>query len=299
VRYDGGHRRDRFLTDTFGRFVEWVPVCPEVECGLPVPREPMRLLGDPSDPRLVTVVTRIDHTGRMKTWARKRVAELENENLVGFIFKSRSPSSGMERVKVYDEAGVARNVGVGLFARAFMERFPLLPVEDEGRLNDAAIRENFVERIFCLARYREAMRPRRRRGALVAFHASHKLQIMAHSPKILREMGALVARAGETPASELYGSYEELLLTALRTPATPGRNANVLQHGLGYFKRSLTADEKAEMLDVVARYRGGLIPLVVPVTLLDHYVRKYGQPYLAGQTYLSPHPVELKLRNHA
>ncbi|MBD3347720.1 MAG: DUF1722 domain-containing protein [Candidatus Eisenbacteria bacterium] len=299
VRYNGGHARDRFLTDTFGSFVDWVPVCPEVETGLGTPREAMHLVGDPENPRLVTIKTNVDLTDRMKTWAKKRLKELEDENLDGFIFKSRSPSSGMERVKVFDEKGMPHKVGVGIWARAFMDRFPLIPVEDEGRLNDPVLRENFVERVFCLRRYREGMRPRRSRGALVDFHARHKLQIMAHSPSDLKKMGKLVAHAKGRSIKDVCAEYEELLMKALSTKTTTGKNANVLQHALGYFKDELSSDEKREMLDVVDTYRRNLVPLIVPVTLIAHYVRKYEKPYLATQTYLSPHPSELKLRNHA
>jgi uncharacterized protein YbgA (DUF1722 family)/uncharacterized protein YbbK (DUF523 family) len=304
VRYDGQHSKDHFLTDTFGRFVEWVPVCPETECGLGIPREPMRLEGDADDPRLVTVRTKRDLTARMKAWVRTRVRELEREELDGYIFKSGSPSSGMERVKVYGANGVPRKVGVGLFARAFMERFPLLPVEDEGRLHDDGLRENFIESVFCLRRYRDAVKGARAgggrtRGALVAFHAAHKLVLMAHSPKHLKEMGALVARGRAMRPADLLAAYERLLLEALRTKATPGKNANVLMHALGYFKEDLTADEKREMLGVIEDYRKELVPLVVPVTLLRHYVSKYDQPYLGEQVFLNPHPAELKLRNHA
>jgi uncharacterized protein YbgA (DUF1722 family)/uncharacterized protein YbbK (DUF523 family) len=299
VRYNGGHARDRFLTDTFGEFVEWAPVCPEVECGLPVPREAMRLVGDPESPRLVTIDTKIDHTKRMQAWARKRVRELESEDLAGFIFKSRSPSSGMERVKVYDDRGMPRLVGVGLWARAFMDHFPLLPVEEEGRLHDPVLRENFIERIFCLKRYRDAAGARRSRGALVDFHAAHKLQIMAHSQKILKEMGRLVAHAKERSTSDLFTRYEELLMAALAAKPTAGRHANVLEHALGYFKQELAADEKREALEVIDEYRRGFTPLIVPVTLIRHFVRKYEEPYLASQTYFDPHPIELKLRNHA
>lgn len=299
VRYSGGHSRDSFLTDTLGQFVDWVPVCPEVECGLPVPREPMRLVGDADAPRLVTVRSGVDHTRRLTSWARRRVRELEGEDLVGFVFKSRSPSSGMERVKIYDERGRLRGKGAGLFARAFMRRFPLIPVEDEDRLRDPDLRENFVERIFCLRRYREAMRPRRTRGALVDFHARHKLQLMAHSPALLREMGRLVARAKEMGTAELLTRYEDLLLRATRLMATPGKNANVLQHAAGYLKRDLSSDERAEILGLTERYRAGFVPLIVPVTLMQHHIRRSGQAYLAEQTYFDPHPMEMKLRNHA
>jgi uncharacterized protein YbgA (DUF1722 family)/uncharacterized protein YbbK (DUF523 family) len=299
VRYDGAGKRDRFLTDTFGRFVEWVPVCPEVECGLPIPREAMHLEGDPEDPRLVTRKTHVDHTGRMKTWARKRVNELEKEDLSGYIFKSDSPSSGMERVRVYDEKGVPRKIGVGLWARAFMDHFPLLPVEEEGRLHDPRLRETFIEMVFCLRRYRDSMQPRRSRGALVSFHAGHKLQLMAHSPAVLRQMGRLVARAKELSGDDLYAEYEKLLIKAMKLAASPGKNANVLQHALGYFKRDLTHNEKKEALDVIDDYRAEHVPLIVPVTLIRHYVRKYQVAYLSAQSYFNPHPVELKLRNHA
>jgi uncharacterized protein YbgA (DUF1722 family)/uncharacterized protein YbbK (DUF523 family) len=299
VRYDGMGKRDPFLTDTFGQFVEWVPVCPEVECGLPVPREAMHLEGEPASPRLVTRNTHIDHTDRMMSWARGRLAELEKEDLAGYVFKSDSPSSGMERVRVYDASGTPKKVGVGLWARAFMDHFPLLPVEDEGRLHDPVLRENFIERVFCLKRYRDSIRPRRSRGSLVAFHAAHKLQLMAHSPSTLREMGRLVARSKELATDELFASYEELLTRAMKLKATPGKNANVLQHALGYFKRDLSPDEKQEALGVIAGYRDEHVPLIVPVTLLQHYIRKYGVDYLASQTYFDPHPIELKLRNHA
>jgi uncharacterized protein YbgA (DUF1722 family)/uncharacterized protein YbbK (DUF523 family) len=299
VRYDGGHKLDRFLADTFGRFVEWVPVCPEVECGLPVPRPAMRLVGDPARPRLTVIKTGEDHTERMERWATRRVRELEREKLAGFVFKSRSPSSGMERVKVYDHKGMPRRTGVGVFARIFMEHFPLLPVEEDGRLHDLPLRENFIERIFCLERFRASMRPRATVGKLVRFHSDHKIQLMAHGPEKLRAMGRLVARAKELPAGEVFSRYQSLLLEALRLKATRNKNVNALQHMQGYFKKQLSTDEKNELGEVLGHYKQGLVPLIVPVTLLQHFVRKYDQPYLRTQTFLNPHPLELKLRNHA
>jgi len=298
VRYDGGHKLDRFLTETLGRYVDYVPVCPEVECGMPVPRESMRLEGDPGAPRLVTTRTRVDKTEQMAVWARRRVAELEKEGLMGFIFKSDSPSSGMERVKVYNAAGMSVRSGVGMFARAFMEHFPLLPVEEEGRLHDPGLRENFVERIFALARWRELLAGKAGRGDLVAFHSRHKLLILAHGTALYQEMGRLVARVKQMPLERAFDAYQELLMRALKLRATAKKNANVLMHMAGYFKERLTAGEKAELGEVIEQFRTGLIPLVVPVTLLKHYVRKYDEPYLKDQVYLSPHPVELQLRNH-
>ena len=299
VRYDGGHKRDRFIIETLGQFVEFVPVCPEVECGLPVPRESMHLAGDPQSPRLVTTRSKIDHTERMVHWARKRVGELEKENLCGFVFKSNSPSSGMERVKIYNEHGMAQKKGVGMFARAFMDYFPLIPVEEDGRLHDIRLRENFIELIFALKRWRELLDHHQSRGKLVAFHTQHKLLILSHSQKHSTILGKLVAEAKNIPAEQLYSQYQMFFMEALRLKTTIKKNINVLQHMMGYFKRQLSADEKQELLETIDQYRSEYIPLIVPVTLIKHYVRKYDQTYLQQQLYLNPHPLELKLRNHA
>jgi uncharacterized protein YbgA (DUF1722 family)/uncharacterized protein YbbK (DUF523 family) len=299
VRYDGGHKRDRFLTDTLGRYVEFVPVCPEVEVGLGIPREAMRLVGDLNHPRLLTIRSRIDHTERMTEWAQKRVKELERENLCGFIFKSDSPSSGLERVKVYDANGIPVKKGVGLFARVLMDHFPLLPVEDEGRLHDPLLRENFIESIFVWKRWREMGEQDRGKGGLVDFHSRHKLLIMAHSPRQYQVLGQWVAQGKGVPLDDLLFQYQGTLSAALRQKPTNKKNANVLQHILGYFKKDLGPDEKQEALEVIENYARGAVPLIVPVTLMNHYVRKYRQPYLKDQYYLNPHPLELQLRNHA
>jgi len=298
IRYDGGHKLDRFLTDTLGQYVEYVPVCPEVECGLPIPRESMHLEGNPESPRLVTSRTKQDMTERMVGWAKKRVVELEKEGLCGFIFKSDSPSSGMERVRVFNEKGMPVKKGVGMFARIFMEHFPLLPVEDEGRLHDLKLRENFIERIFALKRWRELLGKKESRGNVVDFHTIHKSLILSHSPKHYQAMGKLVARAKELSLRELYRQYQIWLMESLQLKTTPKKNANVLMHMMGYFKEQLSSDEKQELLEVIDHYRAGYIPLVVPITLISHYVRKYNQPYLKQQVYLNPHPLELQLRNH-
>ena len=298
VRWNGGHKRDRYLTDTLGQFVEWVPVCPEVEVGLGIPRETLRLVGTADNPRLVTTKTRIDHTDAMQRWARKRLKALENEDLCGFIFKSDSPSSGMVRVKVYNDKGMPEKKGIGIFARAFMDHFPLVPVEEEGRLNDPLIRETFIEQVFTLKRWRNARQGRNCVGNVVDFHACHKLVLMAHSPRHLKTMGAMVARGKDLGCTALYREYEALLLDALKLKATVKKHCNVMQHMLGYFRQDLQADEKQELLEVMEHYRRELVPLVVPLTLFKHYVRKYDQPYLERQAYLDPHPVALKLRNH-
>jgi uncharacterized protein YbgA (DUF1722 family)/uncharacterized protein YbbK (DUF523 family) len=298
VRWNSGHKMDKYLTNTLGQFVAYVPVCPEVEAGFGVPRESFSLVGDPEHPRLITFKSKEDHTDRMLTWAKKRVKELEKEDLCGFIFKSDSPSSGMIRVKVYSEKGMPMKKGVGMFARAYMDHFPGIPVEDDGRLNNPGIRENFIERIFALKRWRESIQKKRSMGNLVNFHTCNKLLILSHSQKHYRLMGKLVAGGKKMPIKELFSQYEHLLLEALELKTTLKKNNNVLQHLMGYFKSQLSADEKQELLEVFDQYRRGLVPLVVPITLINHYVRKYDQPYLKMQTYLNPHPLELKLRTH-
>lgn len=298
VRWNGGHARDRYLTDILGQYVEYVPVCPEVECGMGIPRETLRLVGDPDNPNLVTSKTNIDHTNRMTQWARNRVKELEKENLCGFVFKKNSPSSGLFKVPVRTSKGMPQKKGQGIFARAFTEHFPLVPVEEEGRLHDPKLRETFIEQIFTLMRWRETLSKNKDMGNLVDFHTRHKLLIMSHSPNHLRMMGKLVAEGKAVPMEDLFDHYETLLIEALRLKTTLKKNVNVIQHIMGYFKKQLSPDEKQELLEIIERYRKEYVPLIVPVTLLNHYVRKYKQPYLAQQVYLNPHPVALKLRNH-
>jgi uncharacterized protein YbgA (DUF1722 family)/uncharacterized protein YbbK (DUF523 family) len=299
VRYNGGHSRDPFITDTLSQYVEFFPVCPEVECGLPVPREAMRLVGDPECPRLITSNTKQDHTERMLKWCSKRVRELEDVNLYGFIFKKGSPSSGMERVKVYSEQGMPSNRGIGMFARAFMGLFPLLPVEEDGRLHDPKLRENFIETIFVLKRWRENFTLKPTRRGFEEFHTKQKLLLMAHSPNHMRLMGKLVADIKNYAMDYFLVQYQNLLMEALRLKTTRRKHTDVLMHGLGFLKQLLTSDENKELLEIIEQYRQGNFPLVVPVTMLNHYVRKYDPPYLREQYYLKPHPIELQLRNHA
>lgn len=298
VRYDGGHKHDHYITDTLGRFFTFVPVCPEVESGMPTPREAMRLEGDPAAPRLMTRQSRIDKTEQMLSYCRAKLVELEKADLCGFIFKKDSPSSGLFRVKVYTDSGMPVKNGSGLFAAAFARRFPLLPMEEEGRLFDAALRENFIERVFSYRRWKDFLGNAPDIGKLVTFHTAQKLLLMAHSPKHYREMGVLVAHAREINQEELFSRYEELFMTGLALQATAKKNTNVLQHIMGYFKKELSPNEKAELQEIISSYHNHLLPLVVPLTLLRHYVNKYEQKYLQGQVYLSPHPAELMLRNH-
>jgi uncharacterized protein YbgA (DUF1722 family)/uncharacterized protein YbbK (DUF523 family) len=299
VRYDGGHKLDRFLRDTLGAFVDYVRVCPEVECGFPIPREAFHLEGDPERPRLVTSRTSVDHTERMEKWANRRVRDLAKEDLCGFIFKSGSPSSGMERVKVKNGKGMPVKKGQGIFARTFIKHFPLLPVEEEGRLHDMELRENFIERIFTLMRWKEMMGSSPTMGKLVDFHTRHKMLILSHNQQIYREMGMLVATGGKRPGKEFYDRYAQLLMGSMKFRSTPRKHSNVLMHAMGYFKKVLSPEEKQEMIQVIDNYRLEMLPLIVPITLLNHYVRRYKVDYLREQVYLNPHPLELKLRNHA
>ena len=298
VRYDGGHKRDRFLTDTFGLFVEWVPVCPEVEAGFGTPREAMRLVDDDGRLRLVTVKTGVDLTSRMERFAHRRVEQLAAEDLSGYVLKKDSPSCGVERVKVYNQHAVPSRSGQGLFAAALCARYPHLPVEEEGRLSDPRLRDNFVERVFAYRRLRELFASRWTVGSLVRFHTAHKLTLMAHSVVAYRELGRLVATASTAKRSDLEGDYTRRFMTALAALATPRRHTNVLQHMAGYLKTVLDADSKAELQGAIEDYHRGLVPLIVPITLLRHHIRHHGVAYLAGQTYLEPHPRELMLRNH-
>lgn len=298
VRYDGGHKHDRYITDTLGKYFSFVPVCPEVGCGLSVPREAMRLEGDHLAPRLMTRQTRLDKTEQMSDYCVAKIRELENEDLCGFIFKKDSPSSGLFRVKVYNNGQALKN-GRGLFAAAMAHHFNLLPMEEEGRLNDPDIRENFIERVFSYRRWKNFLMGKFTIGQLVEFHTAHKLLMMAHSPQIYREMGGLVAHASDLKEADLLQRYEELFMKGLTLHATVKKNTNVLQHIMGYFKQQLSPDEKVELLDIIGQYHDRQLPLIVPMTLLRHYIGKYEQQYLKGQVYLSPHPSQLMLRNHA
>jgi uncharacterized protein YbgA (DUF1722 family)/uncharacterized protein YbbK (DUF523 family) len=298
VRFDGGHRRDTFLTDVLGRYVEWVPVCPEVEAGLGTPREAMRLVGDPQDPRLVTIKSGTDHTGALETMTKNRIEELTELDLSGYVFKKGSPSCGIERVRIYNEHGMPRRNGVGLFARAFIEQFPLIPVEEEGRLCDPTLRENFIERVFCYRRWQDLVQNGVTRQALVQFHTIHKYLLLAHSPQQNEVLGRLVGQARQHRPKELAHRYGELFMKALAVKATVRKHVNVLQHILGYFKERLGAREKAELLGVIGDYHHGLTPLIVPLTLIKHYVQIFDVSYILDQVYLNPHPKELMLRNH-
>jgi uncharacterized protein YbgA (DUF1722 family)/uncharacterized protein YbbK (DUF523 family) len=298
VRFDGGHKHNKYITDTLSHFFEFIPVCPEVECGLATPREAMRLVGDPDNPRLVTSKTGVDHTDRMNNWAQTKLVELERENLCGFIFKNRSPSSGMERVKVYDKNKIPKNVGEGLFAGAFKKHFTLLPTEEEGRLNDLLLRENFIESVFVYKRWRDT-KEENTADSLVRFHTDHKLLLMAHSEKHLSDLEYLVSGVTSNDIDNVFNQYQKFLMEAMCVKPTVKSHTNVLMHMMGFFEKVLDDEEKKELHGIIENYTNHYVPLIVPATLINHYVRKYKNSQLFNQYYLKPHPTELKLRNHA
>lgn len=298
VRYDGGHKLDRFLTGLLGSHVDWVPVCPEVELGLGVPRDTLRLEGNATSPRLVVGRTGEDLTARMRRWAEGRIRRLAPLDLDGYVLKRASPSCGLFGIPVQARAGARSGSGRGIFAEALVRRLPMLPIEEEGRLADAVIRENFVQRVFAAARWRAFVGSRPRARDLVAFHGAEKFTVLAHSPLAYRSLGRLVARGERALGREKLDEYGRMLMEALAVPATRGRHANVLQRLAGHVKRQLSADERAEVAEVIDEYAHARVPLVVPLTLLKHHVRLLGVEDVRAQTYLNPHPKELMLRNH-
>ena len=301
VRYDGQHKRDSFLVDQLAAFVEWVPVCPEVEIGMGIPRESVRLVRAPSGgPRLLGNRSQTDWTDRMTSYARQKVAELRARDLSGYVLKSNSPSCGMTRVKLYDgraEGDNATRNGVGLFAAELQAQLPNLPVEEEGRLNDPRLRDNFLERVFAHARLQRLWATPWTLHDLIEFHSKQKMALLAHSVVGYRALGRLVAQAKTLPRDQLQRDYESGFMAVLRKLATPGRQANVLMHMLGHVSDRLDPAARSELLGLIEDHRKGLCPLVVPLTLMRHHVRQQAVGYLLHQSYLDPHPKELMLRN--
>ncbi|MDQ2070644.1 YbgA family protein [Natronospira bacteriovora] len=293
VRYNGGHKRHRYVQEVMGRHFRYIPLCPEVAIGLGVPRPPIRLVGDPERPRAVESDNpERDSTDALAAYGREQAHGLHGE-ISGYILKAKSPSCGMERVKVYDHKGMPSGNGRGIFAAALMEQHPTLPVEEEGRLNDPAIRDNFVERVYVYDRWRQLVAGGLTAGRLVDFHTRHKFLILAHDQLAYRELGRLMASAGEADIETLAGQYLKQLMAALSKHASRRDHSNVLLHVAGYFKRHLDADDRQELSDTIHAYRRGEQPLLVPLTLLRHHLRRHPEPYLANQQYLDPFPREL------
>ncbi len=298
VRYDGQHKRDSFLMDTLSRFVDYVPLCPEAECGLPIPREAMRLVGDPANPRLQTIKSERDITPQMNRWIAPTLKQLAGERLCGFVFKGKSPSSGLYRVKVYPggSGSTPAKSGTGIFAAAFIKAFPDLPVEEEGRLNDPLLRECFIDKVSAYAEFQELLdRPRLKVKDLTDFHAAYKYCIMAHSPGDVSRLGRLLAEGGGAP-KKIAAEYLSLLMKALDARATRRKHTNVLDHLSGYFKKELSAIEKEELHRIIAGYHDELYPLLAPLVLLRHYAVIHDNRYLLGQRYLNPGALQLNCR---
>jgi uncharacterized protein YbgA (DUF1722 family)/uncharacterized protein YbbK (DUF523 family) len=299
VRYNGGHKRDAFLTDTFGRYVEWVAVCPEVELGMGTPRPSIRLERIGGGVRLMMPSTGGDYTEAMREYAERRVADLAAMDLDGYVLKRDSPSCGMERVKVYQGSGMPSKDGRGLFAEALISRLPDLPVEEEGRLNDPLLRESFVTRVFVHHRWHQGEQDGWTRASLMGFHERHKYVLMAGNQAALRRLGRLLGESDKRqPVSDLAAAYRQGLTAILSRPATRRGHTNVLHHLAGYVSDALDREDRAELAETIERYRLGLVPLVVPLTLIRHHVRRQGVEYLRDQVYLEPHPHELMLLNH-
>jgi uncharacterized protein YbgA (DUF1722 family)/uncharacterized protein YbbK (DUF523 family) len=287
VRFNGGHKRYRFLADDLGPHVEWVPYCPEVSMGLGTPREPIRLT---ADGRLVNRSGTADHTASMAA------LPLPSADLDGYVFKAKSPSCGIRAIPRYGASGSpAGPAGPGLYAARVLARFPLLAVEDEGRLNDAVLREAFAERVFAASRLRCLLAGSWSLADLVGFHSRHKLQLLAHDPVRYRAAGRVVAGAGTASRAQATVAYRDLFLAALASPATRGRNANALQHAYARVGRELDRTRRADLVARIEAYRRGEEPLSVPVALLAHYASWF--PWLAEQTYLRPFPSALRLRH--
>ena len=296
VRYDGGHKHNGYITESLGQFFEFVPFCPEVAIGLGVPRPPIRLVKDVDGTRARGIKDpTLDVTDRLAEYAAKVAPKLRGVS--GYILKKGSPSCGMERVKVYGRQGVSVSAGAGIYAGALMELLPELPFEEEGRLMDPVLRENFIERVFVYHRWQQLAGQRLTARRLVEFHTRHKFIVLAHDEKRYRELGRLVATAGRRGIAAIGQDYITLLMQALRKPATRTRHSNVLQHLFGFFKDNLDAGDKRELLALIDSYRRGHVPLVVPITLIRHYLRRFPEPYVSAQYYLAPHPDELMLRN--
>ena len=296
VRFDGGHKRNRFITEELGAHFEFVPFCPEVAIGMGTPRPSIRLVGEVQAPRAIASRNDgLDVTEALREYSTATARRLDG--LCGFVFKKDSPSCGIERVKVYSNTGMPHRDGSGIFARAVQEANPLLPVEEEGRLNDPGLRENFVSRVLVYARWQALRRQPLSKKGIIDFHTRHKLLLLAHSPSAYRELGGLLARLDNASLDALADRYIERLMQVLKTQASRKRHVNVLQHLLGYLRKQVDDTSRADLAGVIDDYRRGLVPLVVPVSLLQHHFRRNPNPYISRQVYLNPHPRELMLRN--
>lgn len=297
VRYNGGHKHSPLCTRELSRYFDFVSVCPEVGIGLGVPRKPIRLVGDPDDPDVVGVDNPdLNVTQALKDFARDKVAGLDD--LSGYIFIKGSPSCGLFRVKVYNDRGFPQEeMGRGVYARVVTDTYPLLPVEEAGRLQDAVLRENFITRVFAYHNWRVLEAGGLTAKKLIDFHASYKYTLMAHNPQSYTALGRMLADIGNEDPLEVGPRYFEALMTSLEKKASRKSNTNVLMHLQGYLKNDLSAKEKEKLCEVIEQYRNGIIPLIVPVTLLRNHFHEHPNDYIDNQSYLQPYPDDLGLRN--
>ena len=298
VRFDGGHKRDRYVVDTLGEHFDWVAVCPEVELGLGTPRETIRLVQLGGGVKLRSTNTEVDLTEDMENYAKRRVAKLIDADLSGYILKRGSPSCGMQRVKVRQPQGSTKRNGRGVFAAALLSRLPNLPVEEESRLYDPRLRENWVERVFAYRALQDCWRRRWRISDLADFHTRCKFQLLAHSETEYREMDRLLAAAKSLRRNRLRDQYETQFMAVMKRVATVRKHVNVLKRMLAVFKKQLDAAARDELMAHIEDYQRGLVPLVIPLMLIRHYARVLDIGCLREQWYLNPHPKELALRNH-
>ena len=300
VRWNGDHKQNLFVRDVLGNYFEYISICPEMEIGMGVPRETVALYGSLENPKLISKKNRIDWTEEMKRFSKEKIKFLAEQNLSGYIFKSKSPSCGIGRIPVYsvDEPGKARH-GSGMFSSEFMQAFPLVPVEDEGRLYDQRLKENFIVKVFSFYRLKKSLLNKNSKlKNLVEFHTQHKFLILAHSRTHYQALGRIVAESKKNPWDKVLTDYIFLFMEAFSYKSTNKKNIDVLLHMMGFFKKLIPTVDKKDILDSIEDYRKELVPLIVPITLIRHYVKKYDVTYLKDQLYLSPHPKELMLRNH-
>lgn len=298
VRWNGSDARDTYLADTLAKYVEFVPLCPEIACGMGIPREKIRQVDCGGTIRLIGYESGDDLTEKMTNWIDKIMPGLDEEGLCGFVIKSKSPTCAFIQGKIFSTTGKAPRKGMGFFTRLLTEHYPMLPVEAADRLQNPMLRENFIRRVFVLKRWRDLIEKGLKIGNLVDFHTRHKMMIRAHDLRGYRQLGKLLGESSVFNAEEIFDTYGIMLFRSLSLKSTPKKSADVLMHAMGYFKQQLDSGDKQELLSMINAYKSGKIPLIMPVTLLNHYARKYDKPYLTQQYFLNPHPSELKLLNH-
>ena len=299
VRWNGDHKQNHFVHEVLAKYFEYTPICPEMEVGMGVPRETVALYGNLEKPRMISKKTQTDWTKPMERYIKGRINILAYDNICGYIFKSKSPTCGLGRVPIYEKFGSNKvRHGPGMFTNAFINAFPLVPTEDEGRLSDSKIRENFIIKVFSFDRLQALFLKGFSFGKLVKFHTQHKFLLLAHSRKHYDTLGKLVANGKSLKPSVLKEKYGGLFMGTLALKSTPKKNTDVLLHMMGFLKKVLSKGEKEDILSTIEDYRKELIPLIVPITLIRHQVTKHNIEYLLDQVYLNPHPKELMLRNH-